>query len=425
MSRRPSPIALVKSYFDSGPGAESAELLSQVAHNQAQEPIHANRTPVGVASLVEKQAIDQLSNRSGNQADRQAINQTDRQTVEPSNSQSFRQYGNQYSQQPIEHATGQSFGQSIKQANEQTHKHPANNNPRHIWLPLNENQGRILLFLYESGAGLTNMDIVCNETGVAYGTARAAIDTLVREGYITHKTRHNGHAFRGFEYAMNSHLCTLYVNRVRGDDQGQTTWQSIKQSTKQLGKQPNSPPLSSSSSKEEKSTTAENREGQDVLRDPELGYWRDKGVNSRQIEKWCDEFEMELDLVIQSLKYCRYEMVVLNYEEEKQINNPLNWFYKVMQRSGLYPKPAGYKSLTELRVEQMEEAAKEAEELRQRQQKAEKSIELQRIMSDPNSHEYQSLRGQTSEFARASGGKTLEMEMEAIFMGTLSCTTTP
>ena len=283
-------------------------------------------------------------------------------------------------------------------------------------MPLNENQGRILLFLYEQGAGLTNMDIVCAETGVAYGTARAAVETLMREGYITHKARHNGHSFRGFEYTMNSHLCSLYVNRVRGGDQNQGTWQSIKQSTRQSSKQSdNQPPPLSSSSKEEKSTTTENT---DLLKDPELGYWRDKGVNSRQIQKWAEEFAMEQDQVIQSLKYCRYEMVVLNYEEEKQINNPLNWFYKVMQRSGLYPKPSGYKSLAELRVEQMEESAREAETLRQRQQKAEKTLEFQRIISDPDGPEYQSLLERAGEFSREVGGKTLEMEMESIFMGT-------
>lgn len=260
------------------------------------------------------------------------------------------------------------------------------------------------------------MDIICADTGIPYGTARSVIDTLVRGGYIVHKARYSGASFRGFEYVLNGQLCTMYANKVRGTNQEEIPWQAIQHSVKQSVQQSASRPSPSSSSlKEAKLTTNENQE---LLKDPELGYWREKGVNDRQIGKWAEEFVTSEEQILLALKYCRYEMVVLNHEEEKQIQNPRNWFYIIMQRTGLYPKPAGYKSLTELRVEQMEQEAKEAQALRERQVKAEKSLEFQRIIADPGCPEYQTLLNQASEFSKDAGGAVLERELESIYFGT-------
>jgi len=176
-------------------------------------------------------------------------------------------------------------------------------------------------------------------------------------------------------------------------------------------------PISSSSLKDLKTTTTKDFSTDDLMKDPELGYWKEKGVNNRQINIWSDEFQMSTEQVVQSLKYCRFEMVVLNLEEERQISNSLNWFYKVLQRSGLYPKPVGYKSLTEIRAEQVEQAAKEAAEARERQATAEKDLVFQSIMSNPDSEEYRRLLVQVSDFSREMGGQALEVAMREIFSG--------
>jgi hypothetical protein len=270
------------------------------------------------------------------------------------------------------------------------------------------------------------MEIVVAETGIAYGTARAGIDVLIREGYVTYKARHNGHSFRGFEYAMNNHLCSLYAARVRGEQTEQSSNQSFQQSGRQSNNQTIKRALGQSSNQTSavvssyltdlKSTTnSDATVSEDLLRDPELGYWRDKGINARQVNLWSEEFQMPVDQVIQSLKYCRYEMVVLNLEEEKQISNPMNWFYKIMQRSGVYPKPANYKSLAEIRAEQMEQAARDLAEARQRQVAAEQELAFQRIMENPEGEEYQTLLRQVSEFARDTGGLALEIAMREVF----------
>jgi hypothetical protein len=272
------------------------------------------------------------------------------------------------------------------------------------------------------------MEIVVAETGIAYGTARAGIDVLIREGYVTYKARHNGHSFRGFEYAMNNHLCSLYAARVRGEQTEQSSNQSLQRSDRQSNNQAMKRALGQSSNQTSavvssyltdlKSTTnSDATVSEDLLRDPELGYWRDKGVNARQITLWSEEFQMPVDQVIQSLKYCRYEMVVLNLEEEKQISNPMNWFYKIMQRSGVYPKPANYKSLAEIRAEQMEQAARDLAEARERQVAAEHELAFQKIMENPAGEEYQALLQQVSDFAREIGGKALETAMKEAFKG--------
>lgn len=271
------------------------------------------------------------------------------------------------------------------------------------------------------------MEIVVAETGIAYGTARAGIDVLIREGYVTYKARHNGHSFRGFEYAMNNHLCSLYAARVRGEQAEQSGRQPFWQSSNQANNQALKQPLGQSSNQalavvssylnDLKTTTTENGTNDDLLKDPELGYWREKGVNNRQINAWSEEFQMPVDQVLQSLRYCRYEMVVLNLEEEKQISNPMNWFYKVMQRSGLYPKPTGYKSLAEIRAEQMEQAARDAAEARERQVAAEHELAFQRLMSDPDSNEYRHLLASVDEFAKEVGGKVLETALREAFRG--------
>jgi len=389
-------------------------------------------SPINTDQAI-KQSSNQAIGQSNKQADNQTNNQTIKQTIKQTDKQSLHQLSRQSGNQPVKQAinqtveqpTEQSAKQAIEQAIKQTLVSTSPQSDRQRWLPFNENQGRLLLFLYEKGGGLTNMDIVVAETGVAYGTARAGIDVLIREGYITYKARHNGHNFRGFEYAMNNHLCSLYAARIHGDQNEQSAGQTIRQSSNQtinqtmrqvIGQTGNQALAVVSSYKDLQSTTTENLETTDLLRDPELAYWKEKGVSNRKIHDWADEFQMPVDQVIQSLKYCRYEMVVLNQEEEKQIAKPDNWFYKIMQRSGVYPKPTNYKSLVEIRAEQMEQAAREAAEARERQIAAEQELAFQNILSNTTSDAYKELLSRVSDFAREMGGKALETAMREIFI---------
>ncbi len=390
----------------------------------AQIPDHNKEQSTGQATeQASKGASTQATERASIRAVKLASKGTDNRTGEQATNPSLQQLSKHSSNQ----STGQAFGQATEhplahpyeqlpeQLIDQAPKQPTARTGKYAWLPLNANQGMILLFLYEQGNGLTNMDIVVAETGIAYGTARKAIDVLVSEGYIISKSQHNGHAFRGFEYTLNNHLCSLYVARIKEEQpDGQPSWQSFSQPIKQPGglatRQANKQTTVSFSSRINNPTTTEY-----PLADPELGYWKGKGLTSRQVEKWAEEFSMDVELVLQSLKHCRYEMVVLNLEEEKNIENAMNWFYKVMQRSGFYARPKEYKSMAEIRAEEMERTARDMVEARERQAAAEFELEFQRILDDPGSDEYQQLFDQLSDFEKQLKGKVFEMGLKRVF----------
>lgn len=301
-------------------------------------------------------------------------------------------------------------------------------------MTLTVRQGMCLYYLLQRPDYIAQRHTMGEALNLPLPTIRDCITVLVRERFISKPQKIVIRSFQGFTYRLaDEDQCARFM-RLRGEEFANAIERNTRRDTLRLSdrltiRQTNAvsnvmsnvtsdglPPFSSSR-KEEKLTTTENLEIDDLLRDPELGYWRGKGVNARQVNLWSEEFQMPVDQVIQSLKYCRYEMVVLNFEEEKQIAKPENWFYKVVQKSGVYPKPASYKSLAEIRVEQMEQAVKEAADLRSRQAVAEQELAFQKILENPAGEDYQALHSKVSDFAREMGGKALETALREIFIG--------
>ena len=299
-------------------------------------------------------------------------------------------------------------------------------------MTLTVRQGMCLYYLLQRPDYIAQRHTMGEALNLPLPTIRDCITVLVRERFISKPQKIVIRSFQGFTYRLaDEDQCARFM-RLRGEEFANVIERNTGRDTLRLtdrltirqtntannvmsnGTSDELPPFSSSR-KEEKLTTTENLEIDDLLRDPELGYWRGKGVNARQITLWSEEFQMPIDQVIQSLKYCRFEMVVLNLEEEKQIAKPENWFYKIVQKSGVYPKPTNYKSLAEIRAEQMEQAAREAAGARERQRAAEQELSFQRILSDPDSAEYQKLFEQISDFARDMGGKAMETALREAF----------
>ena len=340
-----------------------------------------------------KQGLQQLSKQPNGLATEQASGQTSEQSTE----------------QPIELAR--------KRATEQHKEQASGQAGRYSWLPLNEKQGKILLYLYDYGQGLTNMDIIVAETIVAYGTARKAIDVLVKEGYIINKQQHNGHAFRGFEYTLNNHLCSLYVTRIKEEQateqaSRQPQWQQNKQATErasgQANKQANGPISSRFLEKDLEPTTSKTG----VLEDPELRFWRGEGVTEKQVQTWMNEFQMSQDEIVISLRYGRFDIL----EKGDTVQNPANWFYKIMCKNGFYPRPANYRSLAEIRAEALEQDLSREKEIKQRLAVAEAERAFQSIFSDPECTEYKELFGRVNGFAQEEGGIALETAMREAFL---------
>lgn len=423
------PIPESASPIKSLPAKTSDDTLNETSHATTDatynEPTHeTSHVPSHVA-------LDETTNITSDvppkTAERQTDRDTKRDTVVTDERLSTRQTTHEEPRQTEQLTYRDTERYTLRQTERATYHHDP-------IMTLTVRQGMCLYYLLQRPDYIAQRHTMGEALNLPLPTIRDCITVLVRERFISKPQKIVIRSFQGFTYRLaDEDQCARFM-RLRGEEFANAIERNTGRDTLRLSdrltiRQTNAtnnvmsngtsdglPPFSSSR-KEEKLTTTENPEVDDLLRDPELGYWREKGVNNRQINAWSEEFQMPVDQVLQSLRYCRYEMVVLNLEEEKQISNPMNWFYKVMQRSGLYPKPTGYKSLAEIRAEQMEQAARDAAEARERQVAAEHELAFQRLMSDPDSEEYRHLLASVDEFAKEVGGKVLETALREAFRG--------
>lgn len=352
------------------------------------------------------QTVKQTNKQAGNEAIIEAVRQSNEQTIQHFSNHSSKQSNEQAFKQTDEHSIQQTIGQTFQQSDEQTIKQ----SPKHFWLPLNENQGKILLFLYERGQGLTNMDIICMHTGVAYGTARTSIDVLMREGYVTSKTRHNGHAFRGFDYTLNNHLCSLYVSRIRGEQSSEQSFQQlIKQSSKQTIGQTNNQTVTPFSSKvlEDFENLTTTKTG--LLEEPELRFWAGEGVTEKQVQNWMVEFELSIEEIQMSLRYARFDIL-----ERGDVQNAANWFYKILTRNGFYPRPTNYRSLIEIKAEALKQQQERDREAKAILEDSDLETKFQAFLSDPEAPIFKQLFDQVNSFAKEQfkEGQKMAAEIE-------------
>jgi hypothetical protein len=102
--------------------------------------------------------------------------------------------------------------------------------------------------------------------------------------------------------------------------------------------------------------------------DPELGYWKGKGLAVQKVLAWVEEFRVPVDVMLQSLCFAWYDLSIKRMEIERPVNDPVSWFYGVLRRSkGVYTKPEGYRTFQEIAIE---------EALRLRAKKKEDTIRL-------------------------------------------------
>jgi hypothetical protein len=129
---------------------------------------------------------------------------------------------------------------------------------------------------------------------------------------------------------------------------------------------------------------------------PELGYWRQKKLTPQQIKKWMELTGASLESMIQSLCHCRFEMVEMDLEQQREIKNVFNWFYRIIERAGFYPRPKDYQSFEEKQIAmekkllaEKQERARVLAELRRQKIAAEREIAFQEMLADPSSELYQ------------------------------------
>ena len=154
-----------------------------------------------------------------------------------------------------------------------------------------------------------------------------------------------------------------------------------------------------------------------------MGYWRQKKLTAKQIIKWMEIANCDIDTMIQHLCYCRFEMVDLDFEKTKPIENVFNWFFRILEKTGGYPKPKGYKSFREKKIEaerqivkQKEKEAQEIRELHQRKIKAEQDKKFWDMMNDPEGELFKKCFEKINSFQkRKPAGKGFEISMRSIF----------
>lgn len=157
--------------------------------------------------------------------------------------------------------------------------------------------------------------------------------------------------------------------------------------------------------------------------EPELGYWREKGLTKKMVLHWVEQTGCSFDVIIRSLKYCKFELVDKGLEESKPVKNVFNWFFRVLEKTGGYPKPKGYKSFLQKQVEtereimaEREKQANELKEIFERKKKAEQDTRFWAMMNEPEGETYKKTLAKLSPFERKlKSGQAFEAAMQGAF----------
>lgn len=278
-------------------------------------------------------------------------------------------------------------------------------------VPLSARQQQVYDWLLENGLkGTFTKPQIQIATGIPYITIRKALIKFQNTGILTLKY---DTCQKITSYQFNSDKQIQKYQKDQDQDQnGSGSYQDQNSS------------LISSSSFSIKNTSAVEIEL--ILADhPEFGYWRQKGLTAKQVSEWIKMAKCSVENMIQYLCYCRFDMVDMGVEESKPIANVFNWFFRVLEKSGGYPKPKGYKSHQEKQIEQEKAAvAKKEQEIedlkkvwRQKYEK-ERELEFWQIMNNPEGEEYKNCFDRLNHFMKKKekkGGPAFEAAMQAAF----------
>lgn len=280
--------------------------------------------------------------------------------------------------------------------------------PRANIIGLSDAQTQIYLWLKENQPeGQFTAREICNSLSMPYGTVRKSVERLQKTGILDScfdRVQQVNHYTLNLEAPVQ--LSRTGERRAKhGRTEGEV-WAIQGRSKGEASYN------SSSSSLNEKPTTGKNdvfrKISEALQKDPELGYWRQKELKPKQVvNEWIPKSGMSAAEMIESLKHCRFEMVDLGVEESRPVENVFNYFFRVIEKTGYYPKPKGYKSFEEKRIEREQERAKqlreEAERLeaaRNERLEAETKIEFEKMMQDPESELYKACYAELNQYQK-------------------------
>lgn len=388
------------------------ELLHEQPNNWASERAtgQQNRQTTGHSpghspERVPKQPNEQPNNWATGQDPEQPNNRTtERTTGQQNNKTTERAPG-----QPGERITEQAI--SYFKAIEQIDFHQ--NKPKN----LNDKQYRILEYVYFNRPfKVKGENGIEGLLGIKYNTVRNSLRSLEVKGYIEKPFAINDGVYNGSNCRVNTDLCLTFFgpsqitqpttlfsgqpdNRTTGRTTGQpnnktperATEQPIKRASERTPEQPSERTTDSYSSSSFLNNTTTITELD--LSDPYLFYWLENGLTVDQINKWVMEFKHSPTMIINFLKWAKFDLV--DNDIEKNIDKSvLKWFYGALKKGG-YSKPVNYKSHQQLLIEKetkelefLEAEVKALNEVRKKKQELHLSLELERVLADPEGELY-------------------------------------
>lgn len=227
---------------------------------------------------------------------------------------------------------------------------------------------------------ITHIELHGKRGKIPYATIRSAVNRLDKEGFFDYRGVGNYGMLKGMSYSLNKEMVEAFLSVHGGEPKNEVSEQQIKL--------PEAKPV------------------QAVLDHPELKAWKDSGLSEKQINAWCAEFDVDKDLITQYLKWCAYD--VANNHTDNPVKNMANWFYVMLRNTGGYPKPDGYVSIEDKRLQQLEQLKAEQAERKQREAQAmQDSIEsdmkgyFEQVMEEGEASElYVELRSSLNDFSR-------------------------
>jgi hypothetical protein len=303
--------------------------------------------------------------------------------------------------------------------------------------PLTKDQGRILLYLFESARGCSNVESISGELGIDSHSVRESLLALVTEGYLylLDKKRDSRINPAGFSYRMNNYLCSRYAARLRGGGdvpQDQLMHDSIWQ-TPTSGLSIPQPVIFGSSvakekeapvvKKEQETPAAQNEKEtvavKTVLHGAVGTYWQKEGLEDALVLKWCSTFGIEPEQMHQQLEWARFDLET-NKRRETIKKDVINWFYdRLMITGGIYPRSANYRTDEELRAEALQHQHESDLAAQAKIVELEFENSFRAFLANPEAPLYQELLERVNSFAleqlKTGEGRAEEIGLDALF----------
>lgn len=288
---------------------------------------------------------------------------------------------------------------------------PGNTVTPHTHISLSRKQAQVLDFLVKNISRQINYNSIGRALGLTKSAARDAVSALVTKNYISDLATIRDGVFQGFSYKVDGIKCQHFI------DAGGVTNPKYSISNYTVTPPPHtvcpgSDQPHTHSSRVDIQITTNNVD----LSEPELLYWVEQGLTEKQIKTWLTQFQMHPEDLSQSLRFARFDFVENQKKQDSKgvlIESPIGYFFGVLKNAGRYARPANYRSIIELRAEELKDQQQRDEVARNKIWDTEIETKLKKLLGDPESALYLELLDSVDDFAK-NNQFALEIKMREL-----------